>query len=280
MSNLGSAFVILYLTIFFSCNAATDSTLSSQEVIPGHVELDSTDSRIISSEAKTAGLAALQKTVKFIHANFRLKKIIRVSLEDCNGRSDHYRAQTNSILLCYERLREFVGVAQQRPSTSSSDLSVFQSTVSFYFLHEISHALINNFTLDHVGKEEDAADQLAAMLLTEQNNANSPIEASYQFIKAFQSGVYDSDYSGPHSVTPQRYFNLLCWAHGISKGSLATDELQVNLPAARRQSCLIETERNRLSWIKKLSPYMKSRNFVEPIQGSYLAQNNADQSQE
>ena len=254
-----------------SCNSPEESTLASDDQNSASIFISTNVPTGSASNLATNTMQALDTTADFIRENIKLTKQISVSLEECRGRMDHYQSLNNAILLCIERVSDFATVA----STQNHDpaASVFSSTVSFYFLHELAHALINNLPLEHVGKEEDAADQLSALLLTEMYGAKATVEASYQFEKELLSGQYNRDYSAPHSLSPQRYFNLLCWAHGDSEGALAGNGLKINLPAARHQSCLIETRRNRASWMKKLAQHMRSGHFISTTKNFLLTKN-------
>ena len=85
------------------------------------------------------------------------------------GEGAYYDPSTRVVGLCYEL---FVGIDKlfQRGTVTLSEEEIAESVVGvglFVFLHEVGHALIDILDIPTTGKEEDAVDDLAAVLLIE-----------------------------------------------------------------------------------------------------------------
>ncbi|HIF9191479.1 TPA: DUF4344 domain-containing metallopeptidase [Photobacterium damselae] len=92
-------------------------------------------------------------------------------------------------------------------------------TILHTLLHEVGHAYIDDNGIPILGKEEDAVDNFAAIVLINyvKNGADIAISAADMF--AFESDdkpdYYDSsEYIDEHSFDLQRYFSTLCLVYG------------------------------------------------------------------
>ena len=94
---------------------------------------------------------------------------------------------------------------------------------TFILMHEVGHALVDVLDLPITGREEDAVDQLAAMMLI--NTGDKGATAALNGVRAIQPGqnaIYDnSDFADEHSLGPQRLFNIACWIYGSTRRSTA-----------------------------------------------------------
>lgn len=209
------------------------------------------------------GKNIVQSSSDMLSDAIKLKSDVSVQVIQCNGLNDHYSYGQKKIQLCNERLQQFYHVSQKYKTQSQSFEDNYASMIKFYFFHEAGHALIHQLKLDYIGKEEDAVDQFASLILTSTTSTNAVVDASFQFLETYRNGHFKQDYSSEHSLAPQRYFNLLCWGYGDG-GSQQFDEHPAFalLPEARKQKCRMETPRNRRSWEKLLSPHLRSRSFI------------------
>ncbi len=86
---------------------------------------------------------------------------------------------------------------------------------TFFFYHEVGHALIHVLDLPTTGREEDAVAQLSTHILAyEAEDGDVPtLDAALAFLEwskeARQSNA-ESPYWDEHSLNEQRFFNLVC----------------------------------------------------------------------
>ncbi len=170
---------------------------------------------------------------------------------DCGFANAFYKPATSTIGMCYEMYRTL----QQRFDTQDS-LEVFR----FIFLHELGHALIDQFDLPVIGGEEDAADALATVLLIEGGEASrAAVLAGVNFFDLYRSG-FSNNWAADHAVGPQRMFNLVCWGAGGEEGVLENRTIRSLYREAVRsgRDCAREYQKQRQSVNELLSPYVKS----------------------
>lgn len=109
------------------------------------------------------------------------------------------------------------------------------------FLHELGHALYHLLDVPVLGREEDAADQFAAIVLLEL----PPRQARYAIdgIAHLLRGQADEEtpdremLADDHSLTGQRLYNLLCLAYGADRRTFGYLVDGGALPRTRATQC-------------------------------------------
>ncbi|WP_375749782.1 DUF4344 domain-containing metallopeptidase [Vibrio sp. HN007] len=128
-------------------------------------------------------------------------------------------------------------------------------TVAHTLVHEIGHAYIMDKNIPILGKEEDAVDNLAAIVMIEylESGADSAISAADMF--AFESDempekIHMAEYIDEHSFNMQRYFQTLCLVYGSDpekfKGLL--DEVGKEEVTQREEFCEYHYQRVSDDW--------------------------------
>ena len=160
-------------------------------------------------------LERLAGTLAFL----RLPVPLTLRLDQCGESNAWYDGDEHVATFCYEWLDELV---RDSPSRVDEDGITREATivgpVIFLYLHEIGHAVIDILKLPVLGREEDAADQLATMILLrlDPHGADGTLGAAARmFARSAKGQVPDaSDLADPHPLDGQRYYNLLCLAYG------------------------------------------------------------------
>lgn len=121
------------------------------------------------------------------------------------------------------------------------------------FYHEVGHALIDQLALPVLGREEDAADALAVLLidaLWEETSAQTlVIDAATAFaLYAVESGGDDSALWGEHSLDTQRQAALVCLFYGVAPEARAELARTMGLPDDRMEECPAEADLTAESW--------------------------------
>jgi len=157
------------------------------------------------------------------------------------------------------------GTAAQQARATDDDVIGISNSVVF---HEFGHALIDLYDLPATGREEDAADQLAALMLAgdsvHQEYAVSAIEAWGALAVASEKGGVPDDPAGEHSLDSQRYYNAICWLYGSDpqtyQGVVLTDANPDGvLPESRAERCPAEFQQIDKAWSTLLEPYLKQQ---------------------
>lgn len=125
----------------------------------------------------------------------------------------------------------------------------------FVFYHEVAHALIDILDLPVLGREEDAADALSALLIDTLWDEDAAVALTYSSALGFLLFAAEAErqgaepaYWGQHSLDLQRYYNLLCLFYGANPDMRDDVADELDLPAERRESCPEEFEMVAASW--------------------------------
>jgi hypothetical protein len=134
--------------------------------------------------------------------------------------------------------------------------------VAFILFHELGHAMISEFQLPVLGREEDAVDNFASMLLTP-DNEDPEMDASILvnamagwFASAEMIAPEDIPWWDEHGPDQQRAYQIGCVLYGSKAG--AYDELAeaIGLPEERRERCPAEYQAVSTGWSQLLAPHL------------------------
>ncbi|NIY83100.1 DUF4344 domain-containing metallopeptidase [Vibrio hepatarius] len=129
-------------------------------------------------------------------------------------------------------------------------------------LHEAGHAYIEDQRIPVLGKEEDAVDNFATIILLNyiENGDDVAISAADMFAFESQSeerpNYYEmGDYADEHSFDLQRYFSTLCLVYGSNpkKYQYLLDEVEDHYLGDRKDFCVSNFEIINENWHQYLS---------------------------
>jgi hypothetical protein len=132
---------------------------------------------------------------------------------------------------------------------------------SMVFEHEFAHALIDAYNLPVLGREEDAADDLAVLLLIPAKGGDQFITDSASFWAALSRRQRDpqlSDYADVHSFDLQRAFTMLCLLAGSSPEHFKEVAAMGVLPDSRLAGCRAEFKQKAQSYEDVLDPHVQA----------------------
>jgi hypothetical protein len=191
--------------------------------------------------------AALEKLQKFL-SPYRLPKTLRISLAECDGEADAFY-ENAKITICYEYINELLENMPQE--TTPAGIEPIDTIIGPLFevsLHEFGHALFDMLELPVFGREEDAADQLAAYILLQFGESEARrLIAGTAYAYHMDEKRADpcrsmEDYSNEHGTPAQRFFNVLCIAYGADTKLFGEVVSKGHLPKSRAEFCEEEYE--------------------------------------
>ncbi|MCV7215010.1 DUF4344 domain-containing metallopeptidase [Mycobacterium crocinum] len=199
--------------------------------------------------------------------NQSLKLTIDVPLHgsQCDQANAFWSPDKKTVTICYEDAdlgeKIFTKAGDKDPVASA----IGSEDATFY--HEAGHMTINLYNLPITGKEEDAADQLAAyILLTPGDNGkvdSESLKAITNFARAFQASASArtelgaADMADVHSLDQQRVYNLQCWIYGSNPEANADMITDGGLPQERAQGCPDEWKQVSHAWSTLLEDHWK-----------------------
>ncbi|MGI9264607.1 MAG: DUF4344 domain-containing metallopeptidase [Gammaproteobacteria bacterium] len=199
----------------------------------------------IYTELKQRG--SLEKIQRLL-SPVRLPRTLRFSLEGCDGEADAFYEE-DEITICYEYVAELVKNKPQE--TTPGGVEPIDTIIGPMFevtLHEFAHALFDMLKLPVFGREEDAADQVAAYTLLQFGEAESRrLIAGTAYAYHMDDQKIDhcrsmEDYADEHGTPAQRFFNVLCIAYGADTKLFGDIVRKGFLPKSRAEWCEEEYE--------------------------------------
>lgn len=126
--------------------------------------------------------------------------------------------------------------------------------------HEAGHMLVSEFSLPVLGKEEDAVDGLAVLLLleAEDEDFNSAVEdwANVWFLSAgTKEDEEDMAFWDSHGLDEQRAYATVCMMMGKDQKRFKDFADSIDFPEYRAEECVEEYQSQLNSWNKVLLPH-------------------------
>ncbi|MCF8483140.1 MAG: DUF4344 domain-containing metallopeptidase [Rhodospirillum sp.] len=135
--------------------------------------------------------------------------------------------------------------------------------IVFILFHEFGHALISELSLPVLGREEDAVDALATVLLL----PDDPSEETDQMVMDAMDGWFLSDdymvnegedpiMWDEHGLDLQRAYQVACLIYGSDPDGFSDLADSVELPEDRRETCLDDWDQAQSAWFGLLEPHI------------------------
>jgi hypothetical protein len=189
----------------------------------------------------------------------KLPKPLTIKIEGCGVVNAYY--SSGAVTICYEYVAWLHQIAQQ--ITLSNEISLEDAVVGPFvdvLLHEVAHAIFDLLKIPLFGREEDAADQLAAFILLQFGNdvaRRTVVGAALLFRQMSIDQVPGTaDYASVHGLPAQRFINLLCIAYGAQPDQFGDFVKQGFLPVTRIGYCRWEYQQIQHAFRTLIAPHV------------------------
>ena len=164
----------------------------------------------------------IERYSKVLSHMFQFPQAVNVVWTECGVVNAAWDGQGN-IVMCYEMVEFLKGLFIKRIKDPKQLTVAVTSALLFVFLHELGHGLITIYKLPAVGREEDAADQLAGLVLIATGDSGVDVAMrGAQFFRLLALSGAKTPFFDEHSLDAQRYYNLLCLVYGSNPDRLAS----------------------------------------------------------
>jgi len=220
------------------------------------------------------GMRILQR---FAAANafIRLPRPLLLRFAGCDGTSNAwYDEASGTITFCYEYVAEIDQIAAGAAGHGIEPSLASEGAVVFILLHETAHGLFHLLKAPILGREEDAADQVAALMLLRAGEglARPRAElAAWMYLHDARGRMPDeSDFADVHGLDAQRYYNVLCMAHGSDPEAFQGMVDKGYLPKERAEVCADEFRQVAYAVTKLIDPSVDAA-LAEEIKAAHKA---------
>lgn len=203
-----------------------------------------------------------QKLLDELNQNIALPTDITINFTEGDG--PFYDPETVAITMNYEFIGYitalFLEAEYVEPDSEDLYAAVLDVT-EFVMYHEIGHALVHVLGIPITGKEEDAVDALATVIITEfvEGGADIPLTAADTFALQAESQTEfeEAAFWDEHSLDIQRFYSIICWIYGSNPEQYAQLIEEEEIDEERAASCPEEYGQKVYSWMTLLSPFLK-----------------------
>ena len=227
-----------------------------------------------SSETAPAIYQILKSAAAGLNSVISTDESIYLRYQPCGIPSAFFHSQSQSIVLCEELVAQIVRFDLAPMASESTKNIAVVAVIRYVIFHEVGHALIDILDLPAVGREEDAADQLATLILA-QSTTTSPAWAVMYFLQSHHAsapkfleqisalllgsattlyGEPSTHYANEHALDAQRFYNIFCWTYGSDPTKNET--LLPSIPQQRAVRCPGEYQKLETAWESLLRPYL------------------------
>jgi hypothetical protein len=226
----------------------------------------------------------LERLQEFL-SPFKLVIPVEVVVAGCDGDPEAEYGD-GEVLICYEFIEELI--KNMPEETTPGGVEPVDTVVGPFFdtvLHEFSHALFDMYYTPMFGREEDAADQLAAYLYLQlgEEEARRLIMGTVYLYLVVETQDEDSaqtvdefieDSAETHSLPAQRAYNLVCMAYGANPKVFADVAAKVKLPEHRAEFCIEEYEQVHQAYHDLIKPHVDPELARQVFDKSWLREAN------
>lgn|GEM_PF-1174796 len=216
----------------------------------------------------------LQETVRALNDTLAMPADVTAALRECGTADAPYDADKRRISICYELIDSlsdlFTADVTSEEGIQQAGIAVAGATL-FIFFHEAGHALIRLDSLPVTGKEEDAVDQLATLLLLEsgRQGEKAALDGATTFLARekdakSQAALARMPFWNAHALNQQRFANVICWVYGKNPAEFQYLVEDGTLPSDRAAQCTAEFEQMAKTWDALLGPYLKGPGLAPP----------------
>ena len=207
-----------------------------------------------------------QRVLERLGAVVRLVRLpgrLTLRLKGCGGEANAwYDPESRAVTMCYEMIAGIVALAPRAVSAAGvTQEQAIRGPVAQILVHETGHALFHLLRVPIFGREEDAADQLAALLLLHlaPARARDLVGGSGYFFVTLgrQEAVDRSSFADVHGLSWQRFYSLVCLAYGSDPRRYADIVAKGYLPTERAATCGEEYKQAAYAFETLIGPHLR-----------------------
>jgi hypothetical protein len=191
---------------------------------------------------------------------YRFPGPLPVNFKDCNEPNAFYSKPEHAITMCHQFFDFFTKVFTKTGTPAQEIPTLVNNAMLFFFLHELGHAMVGELELPITGKGEDAADEIATILLiaAKEPGVKAALAGAFAF-EAMSSAGLKSTFWDTHSFNDQRKAEILCLLYGANPKAFAAGMKAAGATAERMRKCPITYRDRHKAWNTHLTPHLRKK---------------------
>jgi hypothetical protein len=201
------------------------------------------------------------RVVAQLNRRVRMRGAVLVHLGRCGTANAFYEPRTSRIIVCYEFVAQIARSLVGNVRGERQLHAAVTGTTLFAFFHELGHALRHQLNLAVVGREEDAVDQLATLVLLSAGEVglHAALTTANWFVVGGRSSGRRSmhlAYWDDHSLDQQRFYGIICLIYGSDpeRHSALGASLSQRSRSARCREHYVQIS---TAWNRLLAPHVR-----------------------
>jgi hypothetical protein len=200
--------------------------------------------------------------IQTLLAPLRLPRPIKIEVDTCGAERRAY-VSGGPVTVCYELIDKIQKTAAAIKGDDGLKQTVIVGTFTQAVLHELAYGVFDALQVPVWGREDDAADRLAAFVLLQFSGeiARVTMVGSAEFFLLSRKTWTGSTFAEADSPEGQRFYNFLCIAYGgdeldFGGWTQAPKGKDPLLPKFRAVQCQHEYEQVRAAFNLRIMPYV------------------------
>ncbi|MGE2714663.1 DUF4344 domain-containing metallopeptidase [Mycolicibacterium litorale] len=227
---------------------------------------DATTPEAVNGRRILTDSGLLEALAADVNESLVLPEDVRLVGAQCDEANAFWTSDERTVTICYEDTDLSHTTFEQSgdPDPLAATLGAERAT----FYHELGHATLDLYDLPFTGREEDVADQLAAVLLLEPDEGGTidpaDVGAAVAYARMFEANseqdggaAEDFPFWDVHEYDLARMYNFQCWIYGADPQGNAFIVDQGLVPEDRADSCEGEFDRMSRAWWDMLDPHLR-----------------------
>ena len=215
-----------------------------------------TSAELLPIYKQLQSLGALHQLQLFMEP-LRLPHPIKVRTAECGPNPEPY-VPGGPVTICYEVIEQVAKLVQQHSRDPAYQAILINGAFVQTALHNMSLAIFDVLGVPIWGREFDAADRLAALIMTQfgEDVMAATVETTTQIFQWSNRTWTGRDFASTDSPDAQRFYNYLCIAYGASPYDYDYLVRGGTLPQERAERCGEEYQQIKKAFDLRIMPYV------------------------
>ncbi|MGA9604331.1 MAG: DUF4344 domain-containing metallopeptidase [Methyloceanibacter sp.] len=228
--------------------------LAQSQIEISYDEPASAELRPIYEQLRMQGV--LQQLQLFMEP-LRLPKPLKVRTAECGPTLEPY-TPGGPVTICYEVLEQVAKLVRQHSRDPAYQQALIYGAFIQTALHNMSLGIFDVLGVPIWGREYDAADRLAALIMTQfgEDVMATTVESTTQIFQWSDKTWTGRDFASTASPEAQRFYNYLCIAYAASPNDYDYLVRGGTLPKERAERCGDEYLQIKKAFDLRIMPYV------------------------